>query len=459
MSPDGRRIVTASWDGTARVWDAATGRPLTPPLKHHGWVWLAAFSREGARILTASDDGTARVWEVATGNPVTPPLKHGGAIRSAAFSPDGRFVVTGSLDRTARVWDAATGQPLTPPLRHDGEVWRAAFSSDGRRVHTAVASVSKGGVAFVWDLDLSPGDRPIADLVLQAQLLASRQVDQSGDLAPVEPANLGAAWERLRPRYPGDFSVTSETMLAWHRREADTSLRQRQWTAALTHLNRLVEVGTAHWMDYAARGEAHAELGHWEAAAADHAQALELGANDPLVGLRHAELCLQIGDAPGYRRACRTLIARYGQTDDHETAHQVLVALTLGPDAIDDYSQLLQLVEQVIARAGKNNRILSHHGRVLYRAGRFREALQTLMEADGGGGGTAYDWVCLALVHRRLGRPEEAARRLEQATPWLERARQGKHTFHTDDSMPWDLRLELLLLAREAGALPPASPR
>ena len=248
--------------------------------------------------------------------------------------------------------------------------------------------------------------------------------------------------------------MTPETVVAWHRREADTCLRQRQWTAALPHLDRLVELGAARWMDYVARGEAHAELGHWEAAAADYARASELGADDPLVGFRHAELRLQIGDAAGYRRACKALIDRYGRTDDQETAHQVLVALTLGPDAIDDYSRLLQLAEQVIARAGKDDRTLGHYGRVLYRAGRFQEAIRGLtaaLEADGGGGGTAYDWVCLALVQRRLGHPEEAGRRLEQANPWIERARQGKHPFRPDDQAPWGPRLELLLLAREAG--------
>ena len=272
---------------------------------------------------------------------------------------------------------------------------------------------------------------------------------------------LGAAWDQLQPRYPGDFSVTPATVRAWHRREADTCLRQRQWTAALPHLDRLVELGAARWMDYVARGEAHAELGHWEAAAADYAQAIELGADEPLIGLRHAELRLQIGDAPGYRRACKALIDRHGRTDDQETAHQVLVALTLGPDAIDDYSRLLQLAEQVIARAGKDDRTLGDYGRVLYRAGRFQDALRSLtsgLEADGGGGATAYDWLYLALVQRRLGHPEEAVRRLEQATPWIERARQGKNPSRPDDQASWRPRLELLLLAREAGALPEHSP-
>jgi len=147
FSPDGTRVVTASVDSTARVWDAATGQPLTGPLVHEGPVLRAAFSPDGTRVVTASRDGTARVWDAATGQPLTGALAHQGAVLRAAFSPDGRRVVTASGDRTARVWDAATGEPLTGALAHQGAVMSAAFSPDGRRVVTA----SEDRTARVWD--------------------------------------------------------------------------------------------------------------------------------------------------------------------------------------------------------------------------------------------------------------------------------------------------------------------
>jgi WD40 repeat protein len=64
FSPDGTRVVTASVDWTARVWDAATGRPLTSPLEHQEMVYSAAFSPDGTRVITASWDKTARVRDV-----------------------------------------------------------------------------------------------------------------------------------------------------------------------------------------------------------------------------------------------------------------------------------------------------------------------------------------------------------------------------------------------------------
>jgi WD40 repeat protein len=66
FSPDGTRVVTVSEDMTARVWDAATGKPLGIPLTHQAMVTSAAFSPDGTHVVTVSGDGTgtARVWEI-----------------------------------------------------------------------------------------------------------------------------------------------------------------------------------------------------------------------------------------------------------------------------------------------------------------------------------------------------------------------------------------------------------
>jgi eukaryotic-like serine/threonine-protein kinase len=155
FSPDGRRVVTVSDDKTARVWDAATGAALTPPLKHEEWVNQATFSPDGRRVVTASADGTARVWDAATGQALSPPLKHDTLVNQATFSPDGRRVVTASFDQTARVWDAATGQPLTPPLKHQDLVNQATFSPDGRRVLTVSRET-----ALMWDAATGQASSP-----------------------------------------------------------------------------------------------------------------------------------------------------------------------------------------------------------------------------------------------------------------------------------------------------------
>ena len=76
FSPDGKFVLTASWDKTARVWEAATGKAIGEPLRHEDWVISAAFSPDGKFVATASSDRTARVWETATGKAIGEPLRH-----------------------------------------------------------------------------------------------------------------------------------------------------------------------------------------------------------------------------------------------------------------------------------------------------------------------------------------------------------------------------------------------
>ncbi len=148
FSPDGTRIVTASYDGTARIWDAATGDRLNEFSGHTEKVQSAAFSPDGRRIVTASYDNTARIWDAATGSELKVLRGHDGALMSAAFSPDGSRIVTASFDDTGRIWDAATGEQLHVLNGHKTGLFSAAFSPDGARIVTA----SGDEPIRIWDV-------------------------------------------------------------------------------------------------------------------------------------------------------------------------------------------------------------------------------------------------------------------------------------------------------------------
>jgi WD40 repeat protein/predicted Ser/Thr protein kinase len=154
FSPDGKIVVSGGFDGTApegssdgtaRVWDAAARKPISPPFLHKGLVHMAIFRSDSRFLLTADDDGTVQLWDAITGAPRGPPLKHPGSVYAVAFSPDESLILTGSED-SACLWEAETGK-LRAALQHQGAVTSVAFSRDGRLVLTG----SHDKTARFWD--------------------------------------------------------------------------------------------------------------------------------------------------------------------------------------------------------------------------------------------------------------------------------------------------------------------
>jgi WD40 repeat protein len=144
FSPDGARILTASWDKTAKLWDTASHK-LIASFEHQDGVNAAAFSPDGARIVTASADHSAKLWDATSGKLIAS-FEHQDGVNAAAFSRDGARVVTASSDKTAKLWDAASGK-LIASFKHDGGVLAAAFSPDDARILTA----SRDRTAKLWD--------------------------------------------------------------------------------------------------------------------------------------------------------------------------------------------------------------------------------------------------------------------------------------------------------------------
>jgi WD40 repeat protein len=161
FSPDGHWALTASWDGTARLWEPLTGQP-GPILRHATNVSTAAFSSDGRRVVTVSDDATVRVWDAVNGQMACPILEHGGRVSHALISPDGLRVFTASspaetnLTETSlrppgqgelRIYDATTGSQVRQPFRRKEMLADLALSPDGQWL-----AAGWGHSVIVWNL-------------------------------------------------------------------------------------------------------------------------------------------------------------------------------------------------------------------------------------------------------------------------------------------------------------------
>ena len=159
FGPDGRVVVSGGGDGVGRVNDPNSGQLLATLVGHEQAITALNFSHDGTRLVTASGDRTARVWNPASwyskrAAETSPPswtsqvtlVGHRARLTSAEFSPDGGLVLTGSHDRDVRVWDAETGECLVTHVGNSGAVNVARFLSRGFLLATA----GSDGSARVW---------------------------------------------------------------------------------------------------------------------------------------------------------------------------------------------------------------------------------------------------------------------------------------------------------------------
>ncbi|TMJ35382.1 MAG: hypothetical protein E6G89_18710 [Alphaproteobacteria bacterium] len=145
FNPRGDRVVTSSYDNTARIWDVRNGTGVAVLKGHQGAVVRAAFSADGSRVVTAARDGTARVWNPATGEQlfVLPLI---GDYQTAIFSPDGSRILTAG-SKGVVIWDARTGNQVVSVQGSGSSL--ASFSPDGRTFAIAQSGLFVG----IWSAE------------------------------------------------------------------------------------------------------------------------------------------------------------------------------------------------------------------------------------------------------------------------------------------------------------------
>ncbi len=301
FSPNGDRLLTASRDRTARIWDTATAKLLALPLPHDQAVRRGEFSPDGRRVATVSEDNLTRVWDADTGQPLTPPISHAASADVSAFSGSGRYFLTVHPEYLACVWDLhqersppvllkpLSGAPADVAARGRVVVSKAAnnlirVQSMGGALNVPLHPISlktvpmqmwfdatsrfvivEGEVAKVqvWEaasgapitplvpsrytldenefknVKLPLAGLPPADATELAQLLSGSRLDETGGWTSLKFEELAPAWERLSRKYPSLFRNSVVDCLAWHRLEAEAAQGEGDWTSAAFHWQKL----------------------------------------------------------------------------------------------------------------------------------------------------------------------------------------------------------------------------
>ena len=155
-SPDGKRIASASYDGSVQIWNTTTGQHLLTYNDNKAPVFSVAWSSDGKRIVSGTGgaghnapvttDNSVKVWDATTGQTLTNYTEESGEVYAVAWSPDGKYIASGGDEIAVHVWDAATGHTLYLHKGHKDIIWKIAWSPDGKEI----ASASQDGTVLVW---------------------------------------------------------------------------------------------------------------------------------------------------------------------------------------------------------------------------------------------------------------------------------------------------------------------
>lgn len=198
LSSDGKHILTvrhsmnSSTPGATQLWNATTGRPVSPEAALPTIIFhSAAFSPDGSRYLYTYDASSVALCDAATGRRLVPLLQHRHQPGGFSFSPDGKLVMT-YASPAARVWDAATGEPVSPPLMHKHHIMTAEWSRDGRKILTT----SLDRVLRIWDV--SPAEGTVTELIQQAELLSAHRLDPQIGMVPLTQEEVKMRWHAVK---------------------------------------------------------------------------------------------------------------------------------------------------------------------------------------------------------------------------------------------------------------------
>ncbi len=195
LASDGSWLVTADSDGHLKLWQVESGREqeLVPSPEADFVVQKLAFHPDNHRFAALWSYRSLRLWEVTTGEPTGPVMSHDEEINDLAFSPDGSVLASASDDRRVKLWDASTGRLVRRLPPHQARVNAVGFSPDG----TQLAAAGDDGTVEVWDLT-SPSETPVGYLP-HRRPVRSLAFSQDGSLLAAGTGEKQSLWSTSEP--------------------------------------------------------------------------------------------------------------------------------------------------------------------------------------------------------------------------------------------------------------------
>jgi tetratricopeptide (TPR) repeat protein len=393
ISPDGRRLVLAyTLDGQprAQVWDLETGAAVGPVLPGVG---DAVFHPDGRRLLTITASGEARLRDIETGKPLTLPMQNGGCLLTV--SPDGGRVFValfpgGLGGASGKVWDAATGELLSPSLEVTSQDWDIAADTRPVEELRLLARVLSG----------SRIDETGAYLPLEPDEFRSawQELHTRGTGTVGCSADEALAWHRERARaavsqnLPAAALPHLDALIAagapepgLHQWRGDQRAALGQWEGAVADLARAADLDPADpWPAYL------------------HALALRRASQDAACRVACRRLLERYGATENPYKA-RLVVWACALVPDAGVDAQQVLRLAERLVAAETEREFPEYTSQLALAAAR------------LHAGRPEAAVTVLESAVKAAPGKPQGWLLLALAHQRLGHMGEAGSALEKA--------------------------------------------
>lgn len=158
FSQNGKYLL-ATGGNSIPIWDVETGEKIKTLEGHLGIITSAMFSPDGKRVVSASYDYTIRIWDVETGKELNVLDGHTDVVSSVTFSPDGKYIASASTDNTIRVWNAEVGLQIAMIQGQFKGFTAITFTSKG----TKIGSASNDQFVRIWDFP------PLQELIEQTR--------------------------------------------------------------------------------------------------------------------------------------------------------------------------------------------------------------------------------------------------------------------------------------------------